>query len=174
MIPSKLYGLIGELVPMILLFLIMALLLKIVSVELGKVKGNLWVEFKILIYVIYSFVLFHLVTTTDFSSYSNNFIPFKEIFRYKITSGLFMRNVIGNIAVFIPVGYIVADVIKIVCKKTNMVITVIYCLLTSLSIESIQYFIGRAFDIDDIILNFIGGILGCVLYKLIHLIQLQE
>ncbi|MCR5482988.1 MAG: hypothetical protein K6E99_01075, partial [Bacilli bacterium] len=60
----------------------MAIFLKIVSVELGKRKGNIWTEFKLLVYIIYSFVLFQLVTTTDFISYSNNFVPFKEIFRY--------------------------------------------------------------------------------------------
>ena len=83
MIPAKIYNTIGDIIPMIILFVIMAILLKIATVELGKRKGNIWNEFKILIYIIYSFVLFHLVTTTDFASYSNNFIPFKEIMRYE-------------------------------------------------------------------------------------------
>lgn len=170
MIPSKVYSLIEEVIPMIILFLIMALLLKIVTVELAKEKGNIWVEFKIVMYIIYSFILFHLVTTTDFTSYSNNFTPFKEILRYKISDPLFIRNVLGNIAVFVPFGYIVADAIKMVCNKTYFAITIIYCLLTSLSIEFIQFFIGRSFDIDDIILNFTGGIIGYIVYKLIHLL----
>ena len=138
MIPTRIYTLIGELIPMILLFLIMAILLKVVAVELGKVKGNIWIEFKILLYIIYSFVLFHLVTTTDFISYSNNFTPFKEILRYKVTDSLFIRNVIGNIVVFIPFGYIVADVIKMICKKTNFFITdqLLFASSTLLSIPS--------------------------------------
>ena len=174
MIPNKVFSLINDVIPMIILFIIMAVLLKIVSVGLGKRKGNFWIEFKIVIYIIYSFVLFHLVTNTDFQSYGNNFIPFKEILRYtNIKSALFLRNVIGNIAIFIPFGYIVADVIKIACKKTNFIITIIYVLITSLSIEVIQYFIGRAFDIDDIILNFVGGVIGYIAYKVIH-IMLKE
>ena len=170
MLPTKIYNTIGDIIPMIILFIIMAILLKVVSVELGKRKGNLWIEFKILIYIIYSFVLFHLVTTTDFTSYSNNFIPFKEIMRYKITDPLFIRNILGNILLFVPFSYIVTDIVYMVCKKTNFLICTIYVLLTSLSIESIQYFIGRAFDIDDILLNFVGGILGYIVWKIIHII----
>ena len=37
-------------------------------------------------------------------------------------------------------------------------------LLVSISIEIIQLVIGRVFDIDDIILNTIGGIIGFYLY----------
>jgi glycopeptide antibiotics resistance protein len=169
MIPSKIYAIIYDIMPMIILFIIMAILLKVVTVELGKNKGNGWTEFKFLCYIIYSFVLFELVTTTDFTSYSNNFIPFKEIMRYEINTPLFIRNIIGNIALFIPFSYIVTDVINVICKKTNFFISTIYVLLTSLSIEVIQYFIGRSFDIDDIMLNFVGGILGYIIYKLIHI-----
>ena len=169
MLPSKIYNVISDIVPMIILFIIMAILLKVVSVELGKRKGNIWIEFKILIYIIYSFVLFELVTSTDFSSYSNNFIPFKEILRYDVSSTLFLRNVLGNIILFIPFGYIVTDIIYMVCKRTNIFISTIYVLFTSLAIEVIQFFIGRAFDIDDILLNFIGGLVGYIIYKVIHL-----
>jgi glycopeptide antibiotics resistance protein len=169
MIPSKIYAIIYDIMPMIILFIIMAILLKVVTVELGKNKGNGWTEFKFLCYIIYSFILFELVTTTDFTSYSNNFIPFKEIMRYEINTPLFIRNIIGNIALFIPFSYIVTDVINVICKKTNFFISTIYVLLTSLSIEVIQYFIGRSFDIDDIMLNFVGGILGYIIYKLIHI-----
>ena len=41
-----------------------------------------------------------------------------------------------------------------------MILTVI----VSLTIETVQYYIGRVFDIDDIILNLIGGIAGFLLY----------
>ena len=174
MIPHKVYSIIGDIIPMIILFIIMAILLKVVSVEMGKRKGNIWIEFKLLIYIIYSFVLFQLVTTTDFVSYSNNFIPFKEIFRYEVNSPLFIRNIIGNIALFIPFAYIITDVIYIVCKKTNFLVTTMYILITSVSIESIQFFIGRTFDIDDILLNFVGGIFGYILYKLLHIFKKER
>ena len=37
-------------------------------------------------------------------------------------------------------------------------------LLASSVIETVQHFIGRTFDIDDIILNVVGGIVGFLLY----------
>ena len=37
----------------------------------------------------------------------------------------------------------------------------------SVIIELIQLKIGRAFDIDDIILNIVGGILGYFLYRIV-------
>ena len=164
------YTKIGDVLPMILLFLIMAFLLKIAHFGLTRKKGNIWIEFKVTVYIIYAFLLFHMVTTTDFISYSNNFIPFKEILRYKFTDQLFFHNVIGNIAVFIPFGYLITDAIYILSKKDKFYISLIYVVITSLSIETIQLFIGRTFDIDDIILNTLGGLIGIIIYKLIHLI----
>ena len=39
--------------------------------------------------------------------------------------------------------------------------------MASLTIETTQLMIGRVFDIDDILLNIIGGILGHYLYIII-------
>ena len=44
-------------------------------------------------------------------------------------------------------------------------------MLVSISIETTQLLIGRIFDIDDIILNIIGGMLGYLIYKLLNLIN---
>ena len=40
-------------------------------------------------------------------------------------------------------------------------------LVVSIIIELIQLKIGRAFDVDDIILNIVGGILGYYLYRIV-------
>lgn len=37
-------------------------------------------------------------------------------------------------------------------------------ILVSLTIEVVQKYIGRSFDVDDIILNVVGGILGFLVY----------
>lgn len=144
------------------------ILIRIITIMYAKEKVVLYKELKTLLYIIYCFALFKLVTTTDFESYSNNFIPFKEIMRYETTSILFYRNVIGNIVIFLPFGYLITDMIIDKVGKCNILITTIITLLTSLTIETIQMFIGRSFDVDDIILNFIGGIIGYILYKLAH------
>lgn len=164
MIPMKVYNILFELLPMIVLFSIVMILIKIITSLYCHEKIVLYKELKTLLYIVYCFALFQLVTTTDFESFSNNFIPFKEIMRYKTTSVLFYRNVIGNIAIFIPFGFIITDMIRDKAKKCNVLITTIITLLTSLTIETIQMFIGRSFDVDDIILNFLGGISGFIIY----------
>lgn len=166
MIPNKIYELIEMYLPMMLLFSIVCILLRVVYVIYGKVEINVHSELKKLIYILYSFSLFILVTSNDFSSFSNNFIPFKEITRYSIDSLLFYRNVIGNILLFIPFGILVTDSIKDKCKKCFILFPILITLITSGCIEFIQMFIGRAFDIDDIILNTIGGLLGYLIYYL--------
>lgn len=168
MIPMKVYDILINLLPMIILFSIVMILIRIITIMYAKEKVVLYKELKTLLYIIYCFALFKLVTTTDFESYSNNFIPFKEIMRYETTSILFYRNVIGNIVIFLPFGYLITDMIIDKVGKCNILITTIITLLTSLTIETIQMFIGRSFDVDDIILNFIGGIIGYILYKLAH------
>jgi glycopeptide antibiotics resistance protein len=107
MLPTKTFNIISEIIPMIILFALVAIMLRVVISLYNHDKINVFNDFKMLIYVIYLFVLFQLVTTVDFKSYSNNFIPFKEMLRYDITSKLFIRNVIGNIVIFIPFGYLI-------------------------------------------------------------------
>lgn len=40
--------------------------------------------------------------------------------------------------------------------------------IVSLSIETIQLSIGRVFDVDDVILNVLGGLIGFILYKVLN------
>ena len=164
MIPTKLYGIIGSTLPMIVLFSLVMILYRIVCVIMTKEKINVLKELKMLIYIVYCFLLFRLVTTTDFESYSNNFIPFKEIMRYKLTSVLFYRNVVGNILLFLPFGFLITDMIHDKTNRLNIFISTFIVFMTSLSIEVIQMHIGRSFDIDDIMLNMVGGIVGYFLY----------
>lgn len=168
MIPMKVYSILFELLPMIVLFSIVMILIKIITSLYCHEKIVLYKELKTLLYIVYCFALFQLVTTSDFESFSNNFVPFKEIMRYKTTSVLFYRNVIGNIAIFIPFGFIITDMIREKAQKCNIFITALITLLTSLTIETIQMFIGRSFDVDDIILNFLGGIIGFIIYFIAH------
>ena len=114
-----------------------------------------------LIFMVYLLVLFRLVTAQDMSTYnSTNLIPFREILRYDFGTEGFYRQVIGNIILFIPFGYFASSYCRI--KKLGGI--TIVSLLSSFVIESVQHFIGRSFDIDDIILNVMGGIIGFLLY----------
>lgn len=168
MIPDKVYAILIDLLPMIVLFSIVMFATRVAFIVVSKEKIDIFKELKMLLYIIYCFILFKLVTTTDFESFSNNFIPFKEITRYQTTSVLFFRNVIGNILLFVPFGYLICDMIYEKVGKYKIIATTSVVLITSLAIEIIQMNIGRSFDIDDIILNFIGGLVGFVIYVILH------
>lgn len=174
MIPSSTLSIIMNIVPMVLLFAVVAILLRVVVASYNKEKIHVFSEFKILMYLLYLFVLFQLVTTTDLQSFSNNFTPFKEIMRYEISSPLFWRNVIGNILIFAPFSYLITDVIWMFSKHRNIFISLAFTILTSCSIESIQMFIGRSFDIDDIILNSLGGLVGYIAFVIIKKLLKDE
>ena len=81
-LPSGFYSLIKGLVPMIILFSVVMAAVRVTTAIEKKEKIVLYKDIKSLGYVVYCFVLFHLVTTSDYSSISNNFIPFREILRY--------------------------------------------------------------------------------------------
>ena len=68
---------------------------------------------------------------------------------------------------FIPYGFFTSYYLNL--KKPLSAFLLV--LLVSLSIETTQLLIGRVFDIDDIILNTIGGMIGYLIYKLINLIN---
>ena len=114
-----------------------------------------------LLFITYLLLLFQLVTSQDISAiHSTNLIPFREILRYDVGTSEFNRQVIGNILLFIPFGYFISNY----CKIKGVGIISLVSFLTSLIIEVVQHFIGRSFDVDDIILNVVGGICGFLLY----------
>ena len=167
MIPNEVNIVLKEIWPMLLLFIIVLFTMRIIDIILNKKKFSLYKDLSLLTFILYMFLLFELVTSTDFESYSNNFIPFKEIMRYSFTSILFYKNVLGNVLLFIPFGYFV----NYILKNRKIIIATFITLVTSLSIEIIQMNIGRSFDIDDIILNLTGGIIGYFIYKILYNIK---
>ena len=175
MIPNKTFDIINNIIPMVLLFTVVAVLLRVVIAVYTNSKISFYKETKLLVYILYLFVLFQLVTTTDYGSYGyNNFIPFKEIMRYDIAAPLFWRNVVGNIVVFAPFGYIITDIIHMFTKRMNLFISFGFTVLMSSSIEFIQMFIGRSFDIDDIILNSLGGLIGFIAFVIMKKIFKED
>ena len=167
MIPNEVNIVLKDIWPMILLFVIVVFTLRLVDIIINKKKVPIYKDLRMLVFILYMFLLFELVTSTDFESYSNNFIPFKEILRYSYTSKLFYKNVLGNVLLFIPFGYFVNNILK----NKKMTINILITFITSLSIELIQMNIGRSFDIDDIMLNLLGGIIGYYIYKFLDYIK---
>ena len=148
--------------PTVVMAVIIAVLLRITDLIVNKKKFVLHEELLKLSFIIYILCLFYVVTFQDVGWSSHNFVPFKEIFRYDFGSGLFYKNIFGNMLLFVPYGIFIAKYVDL--KQPFVVLMISF--ITSLSIEVIQFLIGRVFDVDDIILNVAGCLLGYALFRL--------
>lgn len=96
-----------------------------------------------------------------------NLVPFRSIapqLKY-ITEWWSLKNIIGNIILFIPLGFLVP---LVYIKAQRFYKTFIIIFLSVLLIESFQLFtMLGVFDIDDIILNCTGGIIGYFLFYIL-------
>lgn len=153
--------------PMLVIILVILVSLRIAYLVKNKNKAVLYQELLMLVFIIYILCLFHIVTFQDINFGTNNFIPFKEIFRYDIGTDKFIKNILGNIIMFIPYGFFASYYLK--NKKLSTII--LLSLIVSSTIEFVQLYIGRVFDIDDIILNVIGAISGYLIYMILNRIS---
>ena len=152
--------------PMIIIFTVVLVTIRLAYLISNKIKFKLYRELFMLSFLLYSLILFYVVTFQDVNYGTNNFIPFKEILRYEVGSSYFIHNVLGNILLFIPFGFFVSYILK--TKKPIYIIVI--TLVTSLVIEYTQLLIGRTFDVDDVLLNIIGGFFFFFLYLIMQLI----
>lgn len=147
--------------PMLTIFLVVIISIRLMYIHNSNEKFVFYKEFFNMLFVIYALLLFELLTKTELNVNSGyNLVPFTEIMRYEIGTQGFYLNVIGNILIFIPFGYFVSTYIK--AKKVGHIFLV--TLITSFTVEFVQHYIGRSFDVDDILLNVVGAIIGFLLY----------
>lgn len=97
-----------------------------------------------------------------------NFIPFRTIrnyLRHAANVDILWVNIVGNIVMFVPWGM----GLPLLWKKFRSVWAVAgMSLALPVCIEFCQLFVGRTVDVDDIILNFTGGMLGGLLYLILR------
>ena len=160
MVKSTFFDIIDTAWPTLVIFLIVIILLRIMYLKQNKKKFLFNEELILLLFVTYILLLFELVTIRDVEFGGVNWMPFREILRYDFGTDLFYKQVIGNIILFIPFGYFATYYSKLTKIRHIFFITFI----TSTTIEIVQRFIGRSFDVDDIILNVVGGIIGFLLF----------
>lgn len=86
------------------------------------------------------------------------FLSIREMWYYATTEAL-INSVLMNIVLFVPAGFFLYIIIR------KELLTTIFCLTLSIFIETMQFLlpIGRITNIDDIILNSIGGVAGTLL-----------
>ena len=128
----------------------------------GKVLFLLYVVF-----LIYFLFLAEWYGRTGISEeYRYNLELFREIKRfiiYREQLGAFavFANLAGNILIFVPYGFF----ISVAIRERGFFKTLFFSMGLSLCVEIIQLFtrVG-SFDVDDILLNTIGGVFGYIIF----------
>lgn len=139
-----------------------------------------WHEFGLCFFIVF---LVSLASQTILCEFSNNkiftfslsfetinLIPFKVFvdsyreFFYNNNPAYFIINFIGNIVIFIPLGLFP----PLLWYNFSLKKVIFIAFSSSLFIEISQLWIGRETDIDDILLNTFGGLLGYLFFKLLN------
>jgi len=97
----------------------------------------------------------------------NLLTPFQEIRRAMLGISWLVFVLLGNIIMFVPIGFFAS----LLWRKARWYRALLIGLLSSSAIETVQFFIGRRTDIDDIILNTLGVLIGFWLYRLFQILS---
>ncbi len=111
--------------------------------------------------IIFATILFTPITFEP-ETHVLNVIPFNM---QEIGMEQFLIEKIPNIILFIPLGFFLPVVFKS-NRKAYKTILVTFAL--TFGVEIFQYFIGRSSDIDDIMTNLLGGMIGFIVFKLLN------
>jgi glycopeptide antibiotics resistance protein len=135
------------------------------------------IVFKILgiLFFIYSWLMIWEVFIGPYRSYSSvrryNIYPLKTIRDYLVNSdqynfSILFINLAANIVTFIPLGFFTCILFK---RFNNLTSIAIFSVLITTIIEVMQFTLNVGVcDIDDIILNTLGCIIGFVLNKMMR------
>lgn len=104
-------------------------------------------------------------------------IPFWSVYDWIISGSDYGISFFLNIALFIPLGYYLAELSGKAEEENHKGIAVaaIQCFALSLIIEVIQFVSYRGLcDIDDLISNTLGGAIGATLYRKVKVSDLKR
>lgn len=110
-------------------------------------------------------------TRFETSGVAYNLVPFKTIHDYirasdHINFDAWFSNLAGNVLVFMPLGFFLP---LLFTKFMTFWRTTLVVMGSTLSVELLQYGLKvGSLDVDDIILNTVGGIIGYIVYKVIY------
>ena len=139
------------------------------------IKTLFWVAFAIYVMLVIGIMFlggrnnrFQGEDLWDYISRSVNLIPFKTIGNYirygNVFRGLAIRNIGGNLLLFLPMGFFLPILFPIFRKLWKTVLVIGGAVLCA---ECLQILLRRGiFDIDDLILNLTGALCGYFIYWL--------
>ena len=116
--------------------------------------------------IIFATILFIPITFHP-EQYVINLVPFN----WEDDTNQVIVEVIPNIMMFVPLGFFIPVIFK---NKRKLCKTIVMVFLLTFSIEFFQYFIGRSADINDIITNLLGGIIGYCIFKICNIIFIKK
>lgn len=133
------------------------------------------------LFVIYVAVLSYLLFFSEYygrgetsTDYHYNLTLFKEIrrfyeYREVLGTRVVLVNLVGNVLAFVPYGFVLPELYPGLRRLYRISLcTFVFSLL----VEFLQLFFRvGTFDVDDLLLNTIGGILGYVLLHLSYLVR---
>lgn len=139
-----------------------------------KINDKILKWIKIVVFILYISVLVYFLFFADMygrtsgsTNYRYNLTPFKEIKRFIMYSdklGVYTvcENLIGNVVAFLPFGIFLPILTN---HKLKFFSVTMFTFDLTLLIELTQLIckVG-SFDVDDIILNTLGGMLGYLMF----------
>jgi glycopeptide antibiotics resistance protein len=139
-------------------------------------KPFLWILLFLYLSLVTKLILFkNYVGTIQYSNYHGvltfrqnlqraNFVPFKTLgVMVGQVDTFVIQNILGNVFLFIPLGILLPILIPSVASFSRISIAGI---ALSAMYEVIQLIkVYGIFDVDDIILNSIGAVIGFIIYK---------
>lgn len=179
-----------QVIPITLLVGILYIIFRFLKLKKNNSDINYKREILYLIFICYIVGLFNLVLVpinfwniiwyNIFYNFNEN--PFAGIFDfsynfiptiYKIIIGEYTPDswvkamIVGNFLMFIPMGILLSLCFENVNKKNIFK----YAVLIPLAIEVLQLIVGRSFDIDDLVMNFLGIVIGYFIVELVKKIK---
>ncbi len=103
---------------------------------------------------------------------SVNLVPFHSVklFINSLSGGFkihAINNLLGNILLFVPMGVYFEYFRRCYRDKKNILISFFSVMLVSVAVEITQYIFGLGVtDVDDVILNTIGGLIGIIVLRI--------
>ena len=150
-------------------------------------KYKIWHEIGLMFLVIFLVGIISQTIIPEFEFYNGkikiaeittlfrfNFIPLKiiyqtfiEVFTYSNTA-YFYISFLSNILIFVPIGLLLPLLFD---KYKSLKNTTLFGMFFSICIEIVQIILPRATDIDDVVLNTLGTVLGygifCIIRKIV-------
>lgn len=134
-------------------------------------KKNIWLKILLVMLAMYLAQLFYVIMKPTyffrrfaFSTERLNLVPFRALKEWLAHP----FNFFGNILLFMPIGFFEVLLHPGYTRKQQILRTAAVSAGLSLILEFIQFFNYRVPDIDDVILDTIGGFLGCLLCILLQ------